>query len=102
MKYEADDLERSDLWFLWSKPVALMLLGRRADALAELERKDLLPRRVSDSWYFLERDPVITGLRNEPGFQKVVAESARRARWERERYVAMHPGVDQASEGAGP
>jgi hypothetical protein len=45
---------------------------------------------------------VITGLRNEPRFQKIVAESARRVRWERERYVAMHPGVDQASEGAGP
>jgi hypothetical protein len=25
MKYEAEDLERSDQWFVWDKPVALIL-----------------------------------------------------------------------------
>jgi len=97
-----EDLGRSARWYVWTTPQALMLLGRRAEALSNLEREDLLPARISDGWYFLQRDPILTGLRDEPRFQKIAAEVTRRERWERERYIAMHPPEDQAAAQQAP
>jgi len=91
MRYEAEDLGRSDKWFTWEKPVALILLGRRTEALDELQRNDQIPRRTADWWHFFQRDPVIITLRDEPRFRAISAAFEERVRRERERYVTMHP-----------
>ena len=91
MKYEAEDLERSDQWFVWEKPVALILLGRRTEALNDLQRDDHMAPRTADWWYYFQRDPVIITLRDEPRFRAISAVLEERVRRERQRYVTMHP-----------
>ena len=91
MKYEAEDLERSDRWFALEKPVALILLGRRTEALDELLRDDQMARRPADWWFNIQRDPVIITLRDEPRFRALSAALEESVRRERQRYVTMHP-----------
>jgi TolB-like protein/DNA-binding winged helix-turn-helix (wHTH) protein len=90
MRYESSELGRSERWFIWAKPLALLLLDRRDEALAELERAELGPHRVSDTWFYLQRDPVFARLKDEPRFQVVVADLQQAAERERERFVAMN------------
>ena len=91
MKHEAEDLGRSDRWFALEKPVALILLGRRTEALDELLRDDQMPRRPADWWFNIQRDPVIITLRDEPRFRALSAALEESVRRERQRYVTMHP-----------
>ena len=91
MKHEAEDLERSDRWFALEKPVALILLGRRTEALDDFLRDDQMPRRPADWWFNIQRDPVIITLRDEPRFRALSAALEESVRRERQRYVTMHP-----------
>jgi hypothetical protein len=97
MDYESKTLGRGDSWQSWSKAVALALLGRREAFLAEIERPELLSWRTSNSWYFLDRDPVLKPFVGEPRFAAVRKEIAARLEAERTRYVAMNPPSEPAT-----
>jgi TolB-like protein/DNA-binding winged helix-turn-helix (wHTH) protein/tetratricopeptide (TPR) repeat protein len=90
MRYEAVELGRTDRWFGWTKPLALLLLDRRDEALAELERADLRGQRVCEAWFYFNFDPVFAPLHAEPRFRVIRAELEQLAQRERERYLAMN------------
>jgi tetratricopeptide (TPR) repeat protein len=56
---------------------ALMLLGRRDEALQALATSFLIDRDHLEWWYTLERDPVWNEVRDTPEFQALVADVRR-------------------------
>jgi TolB-like protein/DNA-binding winged helix-turn-helix (wHTH) protein/Tfp pilus assembly protein PilF len=90
MRYESVQLGRTGRWFAWTKPLVLLLLDRRDEALAELERADLRGQRTCEAWFYFDHDPVFARLKDEPRFRAMRSDFRQLAERERQRYVAMN------------
>jgi TolB-like protein/DNA-binding winged helix-turn-helix (wHTH) protein/Tfp pilus assembly protein PilF len=74
--YESHTLGRGDLWYMRDLPVAMMLLGRDEDALAMLERA-VASGLGANALFYLDIDPALDRLRQQPRFQALVAQGRR-------------------------
>jgi len=72
MDHEATVLHRGKLWQSHMRAVALALLGRNEDALAELHTAIIQRHSINDWWYLLEVEPAFEKLRQDPRFQDIV------------------------------
>lgn len=94
--HEAHQLGRGEMWYLHSKPIALALLGRDADALTVLEQS-IAVGFSHDWWMYLQIDPAYERLRSHPRFkalllqaQKITAEQKLELQDLRERELIPH------------
>lgn len=68
---------------LRTRAQALMLLGRREDALRDLAASFRVDHDHVEWWYTIERDPIWDDVRDDPGFRALAAEARRFASDER-------------------
>ncbi|MDE2219156.1 MAG: winged helix-turn-helix domain-containing protein [Gammaproteobacteria bacterium] len=83
MQHEATDFGRGTLWQHHMRPVALALLGRDDEALADL-RDSVVDHYNLTGWrYRLEHEPAFARLRPDPRFQAILRAARERAAGER-------------------
>ncbi len=83
MDHEATALGRGTLWQHPMRPVALALLGRNDEAIAELRSTLVTRYELNDAWYFLGLEPAYEQLRKDPRFQDIVRVAREHAARER-------------------
>lgn len=84
MDHEATVYRRGRLWQHPMRPVALALLGRNDEAIAELRSALVTRHELNDWWYFLGMEPAYEQLRHDPRFQEIVRVAREHAARERE------------------
>jgi hypothetical protein len=75
MHREMDEGGRPELWYQKTHPMVLALGGDRDAAIAMLQRSAASKYAFTDSWYFLEVEPVYDGLRQDPRFQAILRDA---------------------------
>lgn len=83
MDREAREFGRGTLWQHHMRPVALALLERNDEAIAELRSAFVEHYALNSWWYYLEREPAFAKLRADARFQEIL--SVVRAHASRER-----------------
>jgi TolB-like protein/DNA-binding winged helix-turn-helix (wHTH) protein/Tfp pilus assembly protein PilF len=83
MDREAREFGRGRLWQHQMRPVALALLERNDEAIAELRSALVEHHAMNGWWYYLEREPAFAKLRADARFQDIL--SVARAHAGRER-----------------
>jgi predicted Zn-dependent protease len=79
---DADD-KFGPVFNLRTRAQALMLLGRREEALKDLAAGFAVDRDHTEWWYTIERDPVYDEVRETPEFRALAADARRFAARER-------------------
>jgi TolB-like protein/DNA-binding winged helix-turn-helix (wHTH) protein len=100
MDLESRARGRGEMWYFQQRPIALALLGRNDEALAQLEKAVEQGYGYHDAWFYLDHDPAFDALRREPRFktlrQKVAGRvAAERALVERQRAAELAPAAAQ-------
>jgi TolB-like protein/DNA-binding winged helix-turn-helix (wHTH) protein/Tfp pilus assembly protein PilF len=84
MDHEAAAFGRGTLWHHDMRGVALALLGRDEEAIAELHASIVLRQSMYTWWYDLELEPAYQKLRQDPRFQEILNSARTHAASERQ------------------
>ena len=99
MDLESRARGRGEMWYFQQRPIALALLGRHDEALAQLEKAVEQGFGYHDAWFFLDQDPALDALRRDARFKALRQKVAGRVATERalvERQRATEPAPAQA------
>jgi TolB-like protein/DNA-binding winged helix-turn-helix (wHTH) protein/Tfp pilus assembly protein PilF len=83
MDYDVRVDQRGDNWYYLMRPIALVLLGRRDEAIAVLQKRAAAKAGSSGAWYQYELEPAFVPLHNDPRFVALLAQSRAHAQSER-------------------
>jgi tetratricopeptide (TPR) repeat protein len=70
-------------WHYQMRPLALALLGRHEEAIAQLQRATAEAATMTAWWYWFEQEPAYAAMREDPRFKAMLAAARNKAQQER-------------------
>jgi TolB-like protein/DNA-binding winged helix-turn-helix (wHTH) protein len=70
-------------WHYQMRPLAMALLGRHEEAIAQLQRATAEAATMTAWWYWLEQEPAYAAMREDPRFKAMLAGARNKAQQER-------------------